>query len=487
MIVTTESNAGKSLRKAEARVEAQSAVFAKELGLRDLVLTQIMTVVGSAWVGVAAKLGPSQVAFWLLAILLFYIPQAAVVIHLNRLMPLEGGLYQWAKLGFSEFIGFMVAWNLWVYTILVMSAIGLLTATGLSYATGSQNNWLAGSKWFITAMSCLVMGALVVVSIRGLSVSKWVHNVGGLMLLLAFGALIALPFVSPGRRAVSEFHPLAITFPVVSLLSLNVFGKLAMGALSGFEYIVILAGECRHPERTISRSVILAAPIIALMFILGTSSVLAFVRPEDVDLIGPIPQVLSIGLGSYGFVSFIVPAAILMLLGRVVANTSYLFTGNTRLPMVAGWDRLLPQWFTRLHPKYKTPVNSILFVGAITLTAGLASLIGVKEQEAYQLLDNAAGVFYALTYLVMFAIPLVGLRGLAGQSPWWLKIASISGFLVTLLFTVFSIIPIVKVESRTGFALRIIVVILAANSIGAMLFLIAERKRRGETLNAPAP
>jgi hypothetical protein len=32
--------------------------------------------------------------FWLLAIAFFYIPQAAVVIYLNRLMPLEGGLYQ---------------------------------------------------------------------------------------------------------------------------------------------------------------------------------------------------------------------------------------------------------------------------------------------------------------------------------------------------------------------------------------------------------
>ena len=35
--------------------------------------------------------------------------------------------------------------------------------------------------------------------------------------------------------------------------------------------------------------------------------------------------------------------------------------------MVAGWDRLLPSWFSCLHPRYKTPVNSIIFVGAITL------------------------------------------------------------------------------------------------------------------------
>ena len=56
----------------------------KPLGLRDLVLTQILFVVGSSWVGAAAKLGQAHLFFWLLAILLFYIPQAAVVIYLEQ-------------------------------------------------------------------------------------------------------------------------------------------------------------------------------------------------------------------------------------------------------------------------------------------------------------------------------------------------------------------------------------------------------------------
>jgi len=71
-----------------------SAELKKELGLRDLVLTQILFIVGLSWVGVAGKLGSAHVTFWLLAMVLFYVPLAIVVIHLNRLMPLEGGLYQ---------------------------------------------------------------------------------------------------------------------------------------------------------------------------------------------------------------------------------------------------------------------------------------------------------------------------------------------------------------------------------------------------------
>src|SRR5215471_14704406 len=108
-------------QQAEAQVEQRSRALRKELGLPSLILNQILFIVGLAWVGIAGKIGSAHVAFWLLAIALFYIPQAAAVVYLNRLMPLEGGLYQWAKLGFNEFIGFMVAWNLWLYVIVGMS------------------------------------------------------------------------------------------------------------------------------------------------------------------------------------------------------------------------------------------------------------------------------------------------------------------------------------------------------------------------------
>ena len=114
----------------------------KELGLGDLVLAQILCVVGSQWVGIAAKLGRAQVAFWVGAMVLFYLPLAAVVIHLNRLMPLEGGLYQWAKAGFGEMAGFLTAWNLWVYAVIVTGAIVFVVPTDLSYMIGPSAAWL---------------------------------------------------------------------------------------------------------------------------------------------------------------------------------------------------------------------------------------------------------------------------------------------------------------------------------------------------------
>ncbi|HET9363727.1 MAG TPA: amino acid permease, partial [Candidatus Angelobacter sp.] len=84
----------------------EQAGLRKELRLPDLVMAQVLCVVGSTWVGIAAKLGREHVAFWLGAMVLYYVPLAIVVIYLNRMMPLEGGLYQWAKSGFGEMAGF---------------------------------------------------------------------------------------------------------------------------------------------------------------------------------------------------------------------------------------------------------------------------------------------------------------------------------------------------------------------------------------------
>src|SRR3954468_18716955 len=99
---TENTNTSPTVSELEREVEARSAVFKKELGLFDLVLTQVVFVVGTFWVGWAARLGAEQNVFWILAILTFYLPLAAAEIFLNRLMPLEGGLYQWSKLAFND-------------------------------------------------------------------------------------------------------------------------------------------------------------------------------------------------------------------------------------------------------------------------------------------------------------------------------------------------------------------------------------------------
>jgi amino acid transporter len=473
----TESSA--RLARAEARVESHSASLRKELGVRDLVLTQILFIVGLAWIGVAGKLGPSHVVFWLLAIVLFYLPSAVVVMYLSRLIPLEGGLYQWAKLGFSETVGFMLAWNLWLYVIVHTSEIGLECATYLSYALGPSAAWLTTSTWFVALASAVLMSLMIAASIIGLSVGKWVHNAGGIVMLIVFGALLVLPVIGLLTGHLKEYHPLRTSVPAFSLFNLNILGKMGFGALGGFEYVAILAGETKSPAKSVRRSVIIAAPIIALMFVLGTSTVVAYIPTNDIDLVGPLPQVLRVGFGPFGIAAQLATVAILMTLAMRVAQTNVAFTAVARLPMVAGWDRLLPDWFSRLHATHRTPVNSIVLVGVCAFGIALLSLIGVGQAEAFQLLFNASGIFYALTYVVMFAIPLFGLRGVSPRPALWLKVASASGLAMTVLYVALSVFPIIKVASVAVFAFKITLVVVAANLVGIGILVAARRRSPG--------
>jgi amino acid transporter len=442
----------------------------RELGLWDLVFTQILFIVGLGWVGAAAKLGSSHVTFWLIAVLLFYLPSAVVVMHLSQRMPFEGGLYEWAKLGFDDRFGFLVGWNLWLYAMVLMSEVGVQAATNLAYATGAE--WIAESKWSIALASLLILGGLTVLSTVGLGAGKWLHSAGGFTMVLILSAMIALPAIAWMRGVKPVTVPFELKMPEMTLFNLNILGKMGFAALGGFEYVAIFAGESRDPAKIIGRSILISAPVIALLFILGTASVLFYVPMNSIDLVSPVPQVLAIAAKPFGGGAQIAGAVIMAVMGMRIAQASLNFSATARLPMVAGWDHLLPRWFTRLHPTHKTPVNSILFVGAATLTCSLVGMTGVARQEAYQLFNNASGIFYALTYLAMFALPFA-LNGV----PMWVRIASASGFLMTLLYVVLSIFPIVEVGSRALFTAKICAVIVVGNLAGIAIFELARARK----------
>jgi len=171
---------------------------------------------------------------------------------------------------------------------------------------------------------------------------------------------------------------------------------------------------------------------------------------------------------------------------NVTASTgsSVLFTATTRMPMVAGWDSLLPGWFARLHPRYRTPVNSIVFIGLCALAFAAAGMVNVGEQEAFQLIDNAAGIFYGLTYLVLFAVPLVGWRAGRERAPLWLRGLAVAGLATTSLYVVLSVLPIVDVASRLAFAFKIIFLVAGENAIGVALYVRERRRAAAATVAA---
>jgi amino acid transporter len=447
----------------------------RQLGLRDLVLSQVLCVVGTMWVGVAAGLGKAQTLLWLGAMLVFYIPMAASVIALNRAMPLEGGLYVWAHKAFGNLGGFLTAWNLWFYGIAVTATILYGIPSELAYLIGPSAAWLPENRVVSMTIVTVLIVLLTAAEVRGLEIGKWIHNAGGVAIMLAFAALIGLGPWAVMRHMPVHWTPLSFQIPPHDLRTLALFGGMMFGALCGLEYIAILAGESKSPERTISRSVWLASPIICLMFILGTGTVVAFVPKDQINFIAPIPQTLRIALGNQGVGNLFATVAILLLEVRLLGAVSFLMTGVSRLPLAVGWDALIPSWFTRLHSRWKTPMNSILCTSGLLIAMIALASAGVHTQEAFQLLSNASLTHYEVAYLAMFAIPLVGATTLRRTLPWWLKWTSIVGVCATVFSLLISAYPYVSVVNPVSYAVKIIGTLLVSNSVAFAFYRMRTR------------
>ena len=441
--------------------------LSRQLSLRDLVLSQVLTVVGSSWVGLAAGLGHAQTLVWLFAFAVFYAPMAVAVYFLNREMPLEGGLYVWARRSFGDTVGFLTAWNIWAYGIFVIAFLLFQLPSEFAFMIGPSAAWIPDSHLVVLTSLAILLALLTLSAIRGLALGKWIHNVSGIAMMTAFALLIVAPFWAYAHHAPIHFTPFELHFPRTDPTSLALIGQIIFAA-SGLEYIAIMAGEAKAPSRDIGLSIIIASPIIVVMFILGTASVLAFheLTHSTLNYIAPIPQTLRLAFGNSAVATLLARFVILLLQIRILGAASYIFTGVARLPMAAGWDHLIPAWFSRLHPRFRTPANSILFATVLIAALIVLGSAGVHAAQTFNLLNNASSEFYVLAYLVMFAIPIVGLKLFSRRIPVWASILCAVGFLSTLFTFFLNAYPFDTGSAPLPFAAKILGCTLVINLVG---------------------
>jgi amino acid transporter len=444
----------------------------RQMQLRDLVLAQILTVVGSSWVGIAAGVGSAQFLVWLLAFTAFYTPMAVAVYYLNREMPLEGGLYSWARRSFGDAIGFMTAWNVWAYALSAIATVLFEIPSELSYMIGPAAAGLPDNHLFVYPLLATIVALLTLSAVRGLGLGKWIHNVSGASVLVVFALLIATPLWAWLHGARVHYAPFALHLPHTDAMSLSLVGQVLFAA-AGLEYIAIMAGETHSPGRAIGRSVLIASPIALLMFVLGTAAVVSIhgVHPGTaINYLAPIPQTLSLALGSGGPAAAVGKLAILLLQIRILGAASFLFTGATRLPMAAGWDHLIPAWFNELHPVHKTPVNSIYVTGGIIVAMLVLGSAGVRAAEAFGVLNDASAEFYALAYLAMFLIPVCGARGVRSRLPPGVAVVCAIGVLTILFILALNAYPFMSAVRPGRFAAKVIGTTLLVNAVGWMFY-----------------
>lgn len=321
----------KKFRAGELKVDLHSSALKKELRLVDLVGIQILTIVGTSWIGAAGILGSAHAMYWLTAVLLFYLPAGVIVAHLANAMPLEGGMYQWPKLCFGPMTGFLVAMNIRLLYVIIISSIGLQILGTAPYSLALDASWLATAKPVIIALSIAIICGLMLVAWRGLALGKWISTLGGFGTVFVFIVviLVAVPHWLSGTSALALA---SLSLPAVSLLNLNILGKMCFGALCGVDSVAVFAGECRSADvgKAIRQSVWISAPMIAAMMVLGTASVITFSRPETIDLLMPPIQVLNLGAPGLAKIGSVLIVLVTLAVGCLG------FSVLSRFPMVAG-------------------------------------------------------------------------------------------------------------------------------------------------------
>jgi amino acid transporter len=391
-------------------VEREQTDLTRVLGLRDMVLFNLVAVVSLRWVATAAAAGPSSITLWILAALLFFIPQGLVVTDMSARFPEEGGIYFWTKRAFGDGHGFLCGWCYWVNNILYYPNLLMSTAVVGTYAFGQGETGLA-DKW--TYVLPATLGALwlaVALNIVGMRTGRWLQNLGALatylpaVLLIGLGVHAAL--TRPSATPLS-LHTLVPNFGEFS--ELNLWASIAF-AFAGLELCAVMGGEVRDPRRTLPRSVLISAPLIAGVYLAGTAAVLWLIPSGDVRIVSGFLQAMAVGTRELGWgVGWLASiAAALFVVGSVGGVGAWL-AGPARVAFVIGLDRYFPPAFGRVHPRWHTPHVAILTQAVLATVFLLVSVLGkgTTVEKAYLIILDTMLLVYFIPYIYLFIAYLV--------------------------------------------------------------------------------
>ncbi len=372
----------------------------RALKVRDVVLFNIVAIVGIRWISLAAATGPSSISLWLLALVLFFIPQAVAVIHLSRKYPVEGGVYEWAKIEFGNFHGFVAGWCYWANNLVYYPSL-LISVSAIAAFILPGSSWLASDKVFIAIMSLGLLWIAIGFNVVGVKIGKWVQNVGavGTFLPILFIAALAAVIFFLGKSE-THFTPADIIPDKLDYGTLSFWSSMCF-ALAGLELAAVMSGEIVDSEKTIPKATYLSGIGIVLVYLVGTISLLVGLSSKNVNLVtGLVQSIQALGMkvGVRGLTSV---SALLITLAGIGGAGAWL-AGSARILFVTGIDSYLPKSFAKIHPKWKTPHVAIIFQGVIASVFLLMSFIGASAEQAYLVLVDATIIVYFIPYIYIF-------------------------------------------------------------------------------------
>ncbi len=457
----------------------------RALKTKDIVLFNVAAIVGMRWIALAAANGPSSLFLWVLAALVFFIPQGFAVIALASAIPEEGGLYVWTTKAFGPRQGFLAGWLYWASNVLYFPTLTLSTVVFALYVFGLRFAHLEQNGIYAAGASLVLLGIALLFNIVGMKTGRWVQNIGGLAQWLPSLALLVVGILALRRfGSATPISAGALIPDFGNLTTVLFFANLCFG-FAGLELAPMLAGEVVEPRKTFPRAIIISGITIAACYLLGTLALMWALPPGETSIISGVNQAITKAGARVGLPWLGSPVALLMTLAGLGGIGAWLI-GNARLLFVGGLDKYLPPVFGKIHPKWKTPYVAMLVQGILSAVFIVAATQGDTVKGAYLKLVNATLIVYFIPYLYMFATAIkleaeiarqpqaVPIPGGHGGSLFWNGL----GFVTTLVAIILALIPPGDSTDKTGFFVQVFIGSFGFLGIGFVLYAVAERRRR---------
>ena len=457
------------------------------LTLRDLVLFNLVAVIGLRWLATSAKAGPAALVLWVLAALLFFVPIGLAVVELSRRYPEEGGIYAWTKRALGERNGFLCGWCYWISNVLYYPNLLISTAVIATYVFGQGESGLASSWPYVLSVTLGALWFAVWLNVIGLSTGRWLQNVGGVGTYIpgVLLVLFAVWAIAKGVPSANPMHAREFIPDLTDLGSLNLWASIAF-AFAGLELAASMGGEIENPERNLPRAVFISAPLIALVYILGTGALLWLVPVGELNIVSGFLQGVARGAQDTApWLLWLTPFAAFAYTVGTVGGVGAWLSGPARIAFVIGLDRYFPPAFGKVHPRWGTPYVAILVQASLASVFLLLSVLGrgTTVETVYLILLDTQLLIYFIPFIYLFAsLVILRRRDAVAGTPSGIGKATLvggCGAFVTVFAMVIATIPPSNTAHPTLFFVKVVGGAAFFVGMGAFLYWRANRTRDG--------
>lgn len=373
----------------------------KVLGLRDITLYTVSAILVVEMLTASAAVGTGTLAWWILFIVLFFVPYGLITAELATTYPEQGGIYVWVKRAFGRRWAARTTYWYWVNVALWMPSVFLVFAGVFSQLfIGSWAEWPAG-KWPQVVMAVGLSWLVVLVGIMRLEAGKWVNNIGAalkmiIILALGIGGIVfAIRHGAANTIDASSFVP---SFKVA-----KEFLPVIVYLMIGFELVSSMGDEVKDPKRQIPRALLTSGAAIAGLYLLATIGILLALSLSKISLVEGLVETFRAIFGTDAAGETIVYILGIGALYTFFTNMTTWTMGANRAAAEAASEGELPKLLGREHPVRRTPVAAFVVTGIISTVVLVVSALFINTQDSlFFAIFAASSVIFLMPYLLMF-------------------------------------------------------------------------------------